>query len=438
MKAQLLDRSRDFDWKWALHAAQERAAIRTGRRLYRKQEFDPRAGLPWNSEALTNDLGLNTVFDAMARGDDFVHEVARKVILDGITADFETVRYRQAVLQDCLKHPGVMRELYALVVQAVEKQKEHEVGILGRYPDWVLRTAVEMITMLLEYLKQLRQIADIYARSFESQGWTSLFAMLKRDLDDEYLGRFQHHLEELRFRNGEFLSAKVGKGNKASNYVLHQAPPRGSAWSEWWADFFERRPHVYSFELHPRDEAGAQALAAIRNRGIILAANVVGPSADHLCDFFHMLRAELAFYVGCINLYEHLVQKGEPTCIPLRAAADEDRLFFRGLYDVGLSLTVGGRVTGNNADADSKGLIIISGPNTGGKSTFLRSVGLAQLMMQSGMFVAAESFSASLCNGLFTHYKREEDVALESGKFDEEPPPFERNRPCCAVFHHSV
>ena len=55
MKAQLLDRSRDFDWKWALHAAQERAAIRTGRRLYRKQEFDPRAGLPWNAEALTKD-----------------------------------------------------------------------------------------------------------------------------------------------------------------------------------------------------------------------------------------------------------------------------------------------------------------------------------------------------------------------------------------------
>jgi len=42
------------------------------------------------------------------------------------------------------------------------------------------------------------------------------------------------------------------------------------------------------------------------------------------------------------------------------------------------------------------------------------------LMMQCGMFVAAESFRADLCRGLFTHYRREEDVALESGKLDEE------------------
>jgi hypothetical protein len=30
------------------------------------------------------------------------------------------------------------------------------------------------------------------------------------------------------------------------------------------------------------------------------------------------------------------------------------------------------------------------------------------------------SLSANLCNGLYTHYKRQEDVSMESGKFDEE------------------
>jgi DNA mismatch repair ATPase MutS len=47
-------------------------------------------------------------------------------------------------------------------------------------------------------------------------------------------------------------------------------------------------------------------------------------------------------------------------------------------------------------------------------------VGLAQLMMQTGMFVAAESFSANMCPRLFTHFKREEDASMKSGKFDEE------------------
>jgi hypothetical protein len=44
----------------------------------------------------------------------------------------------------------------------------------------------------------------------------------------------------------------------------------------------------------------------------------------------------------------------------------------------------------------------------------------AQLMMQSGMPVAAESYRAALCSGVFTLYAREEDASLTSGKLDEE------------------
>lgn len=75
---------------------------------------------------------------------------------------------------------------------------------------------------------------------------------------------------------------------------------------------------------------------------------------------------------------------------------------------------------GNELAADGKKLCIITGANKGGKSTFLRSIGLAQLMMQCGMYVAAESFSADICREIFTHYKREEDTEMKSGKFDEE------------------
>jgi DNA mismatch repair ATPase MutS len=64
--------------------------------------------------------------------------------------------------------------------------------------------------------------------------------------------------------------------------------------------------------------------------------------------------------------------------------------------------------------------MIITGANTGGKSTFLRSLGLAQLMMQAGMFVGANSISAEARDGLITHFKREEDSAMESRKLDEE------------------
>ena len=41
-------------------------------------------------------------------------------------------------------------------------------------------------------------------------------------------------------------------------------------------------------------------------------------------------------------------------------------------------------------------------------------------MMQCGMFVPAEKYRANTCASLFTHFRREEDAAMESGKLDEE------------------
>lgn len=417
MKAHLLYRSRDFDWGWTLQAAAEREATRTGRRYYRSHDFDPKSGLPWNAEALIQDLGLNTLFTAMARDDELVFEVAKRVILTSLQNDLETIRYRQNILQDCLNNPTVVRELYAVAVEAMEKEKKHYLGSLMRYPNWTLRWAIDVMETLLGMMKKLRKVADAHAHEFTAEGWVEFFSMLKRELSNEYCDGVQHHLRQLKFRNGVLLSAELDKGNKGSRYVLHRPPPRMGT---WLTRLFTRQPPVYSFSLHPRDEGGARALSELENRGVSIAAGALGQSANYVRNFFSMLRTELAFYVGCVNLHEQLARKGEPFCLPLPVPAEERRLSFRGLYDVCLTLNLNQRVVGNDANADRKDLVIITGANQGGKSTFLRSVGLAQLMTQCGMFVPANSFCSSICDGFFTHYKREEDAGMESGKFDEE------------------
>jgi hypothetical protein len=428
MKAHLLYRERDFDWKWALQAAAAREATRRGRRYQTQtQNCDPHAGFPWNAEALIKDLELNTLFTAMARDDGLIFEVTKAVVLAGGHNDLGTIRYRQNVLQDCLKHPSVVRELYAIAVEAVEKEKKHYLGILTRYPDYVLRWAIELLEALLGSIKRLRKLADSHADKFVSEGWTEFFAMVRRELSDDYIAHVQYHLARLRFRNGVLLSAQLGKGNKGTGYILHLhlPPDRQGTWlmrllRAWLPALCEQQRPVYSFSLHPRDESGFRTLGELKNRGIGIAANALGQSADHVRNFFAMLRTELAFYVGCVNLHEQLAKKGEPLCLPSPAPAQERRLSFQGLYDVCLSLNMNQRVVGNDANVDGRNLVIVTGANQGGKSTFLRSVGLAQLMMQCGMFVPAESFHASVCDGLFTHYKREEDAGMKSGKFDEE------------------
>jgi DNA mismatch repair ATPase MutS len=184
--------------------------------------------------------------------------------------------------------------------------------------------------------------------------------------------------------------------------------------------FSVRRLRHTALQLHPRDESGAEALSRLGARGMNSVANALAQAADHILSFFTMLRLELAFYIGCLNLHERLKQIGSIVCFPVPAPSVERRQSFRGLYDPCLVLNLEQMVVSNNGTADNKEIVIITGPNQGGKSTFLRSIGVSQLLMQCGMFVPAEFFSANICQSLFTHYKREEDTTMKSGKLDEE------------------
>ncbi len=410
----------DFPWRWAKQAAAERAALRVGGRYWRPEGFDPRAALPWNADDLVSDLGLLPLLETMAREDDWIFEVSRRVLLEGTSGDLDTIRYRQAILQDCLDHPQVVRELYGLVAEAAHQVREVHSGILSRYPDWVLRESVETLRTLSSSLRRLRALADDVLHRFRSPGWRALFAAIQENLGGTYLSEVEDHLQDLTFPQGVLLSAQLGEANKGTRYLLHRIPGRRQSWTDRWRALFGPKAPVFRFEVHPRDEAGVRALGELRNRAIAAAANSLGQAADHVRDFFLMLRAELAFYVGCLNLHQALSHRGYPTCIPTPYPARERFLSFHGLYDPGLALTTNRPVVPNHLEAADALLVFITGPNSGGKTTFLRSIGIAQLMMQAGMLVPAERYGASVCCGLFTHFPRGEDVGMKRGKLEEE------------------
>ena len=384
--------------------------------MHRDTDFDLDRTLPPNAGALVQDLEIEKLFEAMALGDKFLADVARKAVLSSLS-DPAAIVYRQHVLNDCMAEPSLVREIYAIAVEALEGERKVWRSHFFRYPDATLSGALEVLQLFMGLLKKLRSVADEHGRKFRSEGFTAFFEMLRRELDDDYFRRVDDHLEQLRFRQGVVVSARLGTGNKGTEYVLRRSRTRTPRWRQWFS-FLDRS--ACTVVIADRDENGFKALAELRGRGINLAANVLAQSADHILSFFRMLRAELGFYVGCLNLRQRLAEKGEPVCFPEPVAAGRRRLCGRGLYDVCLSLSLGGRVVGNDVNADAKALVMITGANQGGKSTFLRSLGLAQLMMQAGMFVAAEAFRADVCEGLFTHYKREEDPTMKSGKLDEE------------------
>ena len=73
---------------------------------------------------------------------------------------------------------------------------------------------------------------------------------------------------------------------------------------------------------------------------------------------------------------------------------------------------------GNTCRMDHKMLLIVTGANQGGKSTFLRSIGIAQIMMQCGLMVAANSYESGIFPHFFTHFTRREDSEMNSGRLD--------------------
>ena len=386
--------------------------------LYPNRNADLSQPLPPNLEDVTRDLALNTLFKSMAQGDEFLSQAVRQIVLSSLD-DIATIVYRQEVLSDCLKHPTVIRQIYQIPLEYLERKRKQWLWISPRHssPNSILSGARKLLAASLDLLRRLRQIADQYVEAFHSPGFRRFFAMIQRELDDAYLAVVEQHIRMLRFPQGMLLSVQLGKGNEGTRYVLRKANDADQSWLE---RLFVSRSPTYGYSLHPRDDAGARVLGELGDRGVARVANAVAQAAEHVESFFNVLRSELAFYIGCLNLHEQLVALEAPVVFPQPVPAGERRLSCVGLYDISLALTMGKQVVGNNISADGRSLVVITGPNQGGKTTFLRSVGLAQLMMQSGMFVAAESFSANLCTGLFTHFRREEDKTMQSGKFEEE------------------
>lgn len=366
---------------------------------------------------LRQDVALETLLQAMAVDDLFLHDVAQAALITGLHADIETILYRQELVRDSLDHPAVVRELYGLAVEAMAAKRKNNWGYISRYPSGILASSVSMLEALAGILARLKKVADQQSSRFTSRGFTRFVAMLQSEFDDEYFTTIQGHLRELRFKDGMLLSAGLGEGSAGANYTLHEAH---TTRSNWLGRIIHKQPPAFTFHIDERDEAGAKAVGDIRNRGINLAANAVAQATEHIVSFFEILKTELAFYVACLNLHDKFAAMSAPSCIPEPEAAGARTLHFRELYDVSLALNINQRVVGNTVSADGMNLVVITGANQGGKSSFLRSIGLAQMMMQAGMFVGAEAFAGEICTGLFTHYKREEDATMNKGKLDEE------------------
>ncbi len=388
--------------------------------MFRDTAFDPRAPEPPLAADTIDDLGLEFVVLAMAREDPTLERSARAALAAPLT-DPAAIAYRQGVLTDCLAHPELVRRMYARA-HTVSAEVREAIGGLRISPELVLRGAIEALRIALPTLTWLREVAVGPGRDFESDGFRAFFTDLEEGLDEEFFRDAERQISELRNRRSATYAARVGPLALGTDHV---PLAQGSAADSGPRGLFGGRRRGQTYRISSNDEQSRRELSELRVRGLAPVVEAASRASDQVIGFLDSLARELGFYVASLNLADDLAAAGHPTVVP-RVSPTPPRgraaraFVCRDLRDVALALATERPVVGHDVDATGATLIAITGANGGGKSTLLRSIGQAQVMMQAGTVVGAREFASRVAPQILTHFPRAEDESLERGRLDDE------------------
>jgi DNA mismatch repair protein MutS len=132
---------------------------------------------------------------------------------------------------------------------------------------------------------------------------------------------------------------------------------------------------------------------------------------------------ELQFYLAYLDYLRPVRAAGLSFCYPEVSASSTD-VRATGTFDLALARKlVTGRqpVVTNDFHLDApERVIVVTGPNQGGKTTFARTFGQLHHLAAVGCPVPGSSARLFLPDGIFTHFEREEDIAAMTGKLEDD------------------
>ena len=142
------------------------------------------------------------------------------------------------------------------------------------------------------------------------------------------------------------------------------------------------------------------------------------------------LRPDFVYYVHALALIEKVKRAGMSWCWPEIAPMADRVCRVQNAYNVLLAINglsqntdrpLQQRIVTNNIELGEEGRIaILTGPNRGGKTTYMQSVGLVQVLAQLGLPVPGTSAEISPVDAIYTHYPLEERLDLGTGRFGDE------------------
>ncbi len=406
----------------------------------------------------TDDLRLKVLADAMAPHVDYRRPIHN--LLASLLTDEEALRYRQDAFEDCLAHPEFtlgLRELLPQIrglshtVRDIRARRNQVSLVLSRLTE--LENYVECVIALDGVLRR-------HAGDLSATAWRGLARELRRIVSEAAFAQMAAELPELRAEIRQVVSVTIGvnlspdlKPVAATLLSINRERFRGPRFFRklWGVDEEADRRGISPLRESPdaRRYHNGSVLAERRDMLDRLAANalfsdlgvvlddVIRPIARALerytrvhSGLLRALEPEIAFYAGGAGLVQSLRARGMPFCRPQLLPMAARRLEAHGFYNIDLALRLArqqkegdlsAEIVGNDVAFNDAGRIhILTGPNRGGKTTFMQAVGLLHALAQAGMPVPADSAALSPVDAILLHFPAEEKPNMESGRLGEE------------------
>ena len=131
---------------------------------------------------------------------------------------------------------------------------------------------------------------------------------------------------------------------------------------------------------------------------------------------------EIQFYLSWLEYIQPQCAKGLPFCYPKMCDSTE-YLYDRDGFDLALAASIegNGRPVMNDFVLDvPERILVVTGPNQGGKTTFARAFGQIHFLACLGLCVPGRDAALFLFDNILTHFGREEDLSTLNGKLQDD------------------
>ena len=363
-------------------------------------------------KALIDDLELELLIKAASNQSKVLRDSFTHVLLDSLK-NKEEIEYRQKIMLDAINNKVQVTKFYDLICEAIYNIKDKfRFGIIDNSPSSVVRSSVDMMKYAFEQIEYAREYL-VEFKDVKSEGLSEFINDMQNAFNPKKVNYARTVLDGMDFENGYMVSAMLDETMTETNYIFNR-----STFIDRDRDSKKRWKHAQKISFPTMTESLVNDTNKKLDLAFKSAAPVMGRVMNDIMDYLYTLRNELAFYVASINLYNAFNKYGMVYSFP--NISDTFDFVYENLYDVALSIRKKEMAVGNDHNIKNKKIMVITGANQGGKTTFLRSYGQAILMTQAGMFVGAKKLNISIVDGLYTHFDREEDTNMESGKLDDE------------------